>query len=54
VRDLCKSLFHDYLFVPGLIRRNCGRPEFLIPAEAGEAPDRVLSQRVEATDRDNP
>lgn len=54
VRDLCESLFKDYKFGLGLIRRNSGRSEFLIPAGAADAPDRVLSQRVVASYRDNP
>ncbi len=53
VRDLCESLFKDYEFGLGLIRRNSGRSEFLIPAEAVDAPDRVLSQWVVASHRDN-
>lgn len=53
VRDLCESLFKDYKFGLGLIRRNSGRSEFLIPAEAVDAPDRVLSQWVVASHRDN-
>ncbi len=51
VRDLCKILFKDYQFGLGLIRRNSGRTEFLIPAEAVDAPDRVLSQWVVASYR---
>ena len=54
VRDLCESLFKDYEFGLGLIRRNSGRTEFLIPAGAVDAPDRVLSQWVVASYRDNP
>ena len=54
VRDLCESLFKDYKFGLGLIRRNSGRSEFLIPASAVDAPDRVLSQWVVASYRDNP
>lgn len=53
VRDLCESLFKDYEFGLGLIRRNSGRSEFLIPAGAVDAPDRVLSQWVVASYRDN-
>ena len=54
VRDLCETLFKDYQFGLGLIRRNSGRTEFLIPAGAVDAPDRVLSQWVVASYRDNP
>ena len=54
VRDLCESLFKDYKFGLGLIRRNSGRSEFLVPASAVDAPDRVLSQWVVASYRDNP
>ena len=53
LRDLCKSLFKDYKFGLGLIRRNSGRSEFLIPASAVDAADRVLSQWVVASYRDN-
>ena len=45
------SLFKDYQFGLGLICRNSGQSEFAIPAEAVEAPDRVLSQWVVASYR---
>ncbi|MDX2079611.1 MAG: AAA family ATPase [Terrimicrobiaceae bacterium] len=51
-RDLCENLFKDYQFGLGLIRRNSGQSEFLIPPEAVEAPDRILSQWVVASYRD--
>ena len=50
-RDLCESLFKDYQFGLGLIARNSGQSEFVIPVEAVEAPDRVLSQWVVASYR---
>jgi endopeptidase Clp ATP-binding regulatory subunit ClpX len=50
-RGLCESLFKDYQFGLGLICRNSGQSEFAIPAEAVEAPDRVLSQWVVASYR---
>lgn len=50
-RGLCESLFKDYQFGLGLIRRNSGQSEFLIPVEAVETPDRVLSQWVVASYR---
>lgn len=50
-RDLCEGLFKDYQFGLGLISRNSGQSEFVIPAEAVEAPDRVLSQWVVASYR---
>ncbi len=50
-RDLCESLFKDYQFGLGLISRNSGQSEFVIPAEAVDAPDRVLSQWVVASYR---
>lgn len=50
-RDLCEGLFKDYQFGLGLIARNSGQSEFVIPAEAVEAPDRVLSQWVVASYR---
>ena len=57
-RGLCESLFKDYQFGLGLVRRNSGQSEFVVPAEAVEAPDRVLSQWVVASyrtkDNENP
>jgi len=50
-RDLCESLFKDYQFGLGLISRNSGQSEFVIPADAVDAPDRVLSQWVVASYR---
>ena len=50
-RDLCESLFKDYQFGLGLISRNSGQSEFVIPVDAVEAPDRVLSQWVVASYR---
>ena len=50
-RGLCESLFKDYQFGLGLIRRNSGQSEFLIPVEAVDTPDRVLSQWVVASYR---
>jgi ATP-dependent Clp protease ATP-binding subunit ClpX len=52
-RDLCESLFKDYQFGLGLICRNSGQSEFVIPPEAVDAPDRVLSQWVVASYRTN-
>jgi len=52
-RDLCSSLFKDYQFGLGLIRRNSGRSEFVIPPEAVDAPDRILSAWVVASYRDS-
>jgi hypothetical protein len=50
-RGLCESLFKDYQFGLGLIRRNTGQSEFVIPVEAVDTPDRVLSQWVVASYR---
>jgi len=50
-RDLCESLFKDYQFGLGLIARNSGQSEFVIPVDAVNAPDRVLSQWVVASYR---
>ena len=50
-RDLCESLFKDYQFGLGLISRNSGQSEFVIPVDAVAAPDRVLSQWVVASYR---
>jgi endopeptidase Clp ATP-binding regulatory subunit ClpX len=52
-RDLCEGLFKDYQFGLGLIHRNSGQTEFVIPPEAVESPDRVLSQWVVASHRTN-
>jgi hypothetical protein len=52
-RDLCEGLFKDYQFGLGLIHRNTGQAEFVIPPEAVESPDRVLSQWVVASHRTN-
>lgn len=52
-RDLCEGLFKDYQFGLGLIHRNTGQSEFVIPPEAVESPDRVLSQWVVASHRTN-
>jgi endopeptidase Clp ATP-binding regulatory subunit ClpX len=52
-RDLCEGLFKDYQFGLGLIQRNSGQSEFVIPPEAVESPDRVLSRWVVASHRTN-
>ncbi len=49
--SLCTAVFKDYQFGLGLIRKNSGRTAFLIPPEAIEAPDRILSQWVVASYR---
>jgi ATP-dependent Clp protease ATP-binding subunit ClpX len=46
VADLCDGLFHDYQFGLNLIKTNTGQTEFVIPAEALEAPDKFLSDWV--------
>jgi endopeptidase Clp ATP-binding regulatory subunit ClpX len=49
IRDFCAKAFRDYEFGLALIRKNSGRTDFKIPAEAVENPDRVLSQWVVAS-----
>lgn len=50
-RGLCESLFKDYEFGLGLIQRNYGQSEILIPVNALVSPDRVLSQWIVASYR---
>jgi endopeptidase Clp ATP-binding regulatory subunit ClpX len=51
VRDHCAALFKDYQFGLKLIAQNSGRQEFVLEADAVEAPDRVLSEWVVASYR---
>ena len=46
VRDLCAARFKDYQFGLKLIAQNTGQQEFIIDADAVEAPDKVLSDWV--------
>lgn len=46
VRDLCAERFKDYQFGLKLIAQNTGREEFLIDADAVDAPDKILSEWV--------
>ncbi|MFO1478488.1 MAG: AAA family ATPase [Verrucomicrobiota bacterium] len=46
VRELCQDRFKDYQFGLKLIVQNSGPREFVIPVEAVEAPDKVLSEWV--------
>jgi len=46
VRELCETLFKDYQFGLQLIRKNSGRRAFVIPRQAVEDPDAVLSEWV--------
>jgi len=46
VRDLCAEKFKDYQFGLKLIAQNTDRREFIIDADAVEAPDEVLSDWV--------
>lgn len=48
---VCAQLFKDYQFGLNLVARNSGRREFLIPAAAVDAPDRVLNEWVVASYR---
>src|SRR5438105_3187847 len=44
--DLCAHLFKDYQFGLNLIKKNTGRKEFVLNAEAIDAPDKFLSDVV--------
>jgi hypothetical protein len=46
VRDLCARKFKDFQFGLKLITQNAGQREFVIDADAVEAPDKVLSDWV--------
>src|SRR5436305_7944605 len=46
VTDLCAHLFKDYQFGLNLIKKNAGRKEFVLNAEAVDAPDKFLSELV--------
>ncbi|HEY1170799.1 MAG TPA: AAA family ATPase [Verrucomicrobiae bacterium] len=46
VRDLCAEKFKDFQFGLKLISKNTGQTEFVIEADAVEAPDKVLSEWV--------
>ncbi len=54
VRDLCALKFKDYQFGLKLISQNTGQKEFQIDRAAVEAPDKVLSEWVVASYRNNP
>jgi ATP-dependent Clp protease ATP-binding subunit ClpX len=51
IRDFCAQQFKDYQFGLKLIAQNTGREEFVIDADAVEAPDKVLSDWVVASYR---
>src|SRR5437868_3106339 len=44
--DLCAHLFKDYQFGLNLNKKNTGRKEFVLNAEAVDAPDKFLSELV--------
>ena len=46
MRDLCAHLFKDYQFGLNLVKTNTGRSEFVLGADAVDAPDRYLSELV--------
>src|SRR6267378_3218856 len=46
MNDLCAHLFKDYQFGLSLVKKNTGRTEFVLGAEAVDAPDRCLSELV--------
>jgi ATP-dependent Clp protease ATP-binding subunit ClpX len=54
VRDLCATRFKDFHFGLKLIIQNAGVKEFELEVDAVETPDKVLSQWVVASYRDNP
>ncbi len=51
VRDLCGTRFKDFQFGLKLIAQNSGQQEFVIDADAVQAPDKVLSEWVVASYR---
>jgi ATP-dependent protease Clp ATPase subunit len=51
VRDLCGKRFKDFHFGLKLIAQNSGQQEFVIDADAVQAPDKVLSDWVVASYR---
>jgi ATP-dependent Clp protease ATP-binding subunit ClpX len=54
VRDLCAARFKDYQFGLRLIAQNKGQREFAVDVDAVDAPDRVLSEWVVASYREEP
>jgi ribosomal protein L14 len=44
--DLCAHLFKDYQFGLNLIKKNTGQTQFVLDAQAIDAPDKFLSQLV--------
>ena len=53
VRDFCAARFKDFQFGLRLISQNIGQQEFVIDIDAVEAPDKVLSEWVVKSYRDN-
>lgn len=54
VRDLCATRFKDFHFGLKLIIQNAGAREFALDVDVVESPDKVLSQWVVASYRENP
>jgi len=52
VRDLCATRFKDFQYGLKLIAQNASRREFVIDADAVQAPDKVLSEWVVASYRE--
>src|SRR5258708_7240825 len=46
MNDLCAHLFKDYQFGLSLVKKNTGRTQFVLGAEAVDMPDRRLSELV--------
>ena len=46
MNDLCAHLFKDYQFGLNLVKKNTGQTQFVINAEAVDAPDKFLSELV--------
>ena len=46
MNDLCAHLFKDYQFGLNLVKKNTGQTQFIINAEAVDAPDKFLSELV--------
>ena len=46
MNDLCAHLFKDYQFGLSLVKKNTGRSNFVLGAEAVAEPDKCLSELV--------
>jgi hypothetical protein len=46
MNELCAHLFKDYQFGLSLVKKNTGRSNFVLGAEAVDEPDKCLSELV--------